>query len=283
MNDWQLIKSSGPKPFITRQIYQKGDLVRMVWRSRHHRKGWQGFSKITLQKLNWWIGIIFAVGSFLFMLGSILVLYPNLAKVWSLDFQVINGIFFAGSIPFTTAAYLQLFQSANTPKFSPNTQHSYSRTRRWIWFGWSPHDLGWLSCALQFLGTILFNYNTFDAMLPNLNWLEKDLAIWIPDFFGSVLFLVSGYLAFMETCHGYWGWQPASLSWWVTFVNLVGCLGFMISAVFAVFLPQSPSIDIATISVFFTLIGAVGFLIGSLLMLLESAIEVRKLQQLGSL
>jgi hypothetical protein len=40
----------------------------------------------------------------------------------------------------------------------------------------------------------LFNVNTFDAMLPGLDWLQQDLAIWVPDFNGSVLFLVSGYL-----------------------------------------------------------------------------------------
>ena len=28
---------------------------------------------------------------------------------------------------------------------------------------------GWLSCALQFPGTVLFNFNTFHAMIPGLN------------------------------------------------------------------------------------------------------------------
>ena len=34
-------------------------------------------------------------------------------KIWSLDAAQINAIFFAGSIPFTTAGYLQLYQAAN--------------------------------------------------------------------------------------------------------------------------------------------------------------------------
>jgi hypothetical protein len=119
----------------------------------------------------------------------------------------------------------------------------------------------------------LFNVNTFDAMLPGLDWLQQDLAIWVPDFNGSVLFLVSGYLAFIETCHAHWAWKPASISWWVTFVNLLGCVGFMISAVFAFVLPRSPSFDVVTVSVMFTLLGAVGFLIGSLLMLPETAVS----------
>jgi hypothetical protein len=53
--------------------------------------------------------------------------------------------------------------------------------------------------------------------------------------------------------------------------HLFGCVGFMISAVFAVVLPTPPVFDAVTISVFFTLLGATGFLVGSLLMLPETA------------
>jgi hypothetical protein len=106
-------------------------------------------------------------------------------------------------------------------------------------------------------------------MLPGLDWLQQDRAVWLPDFVGSILFLVSGYLAFIETCHAHWAWNPRSLSWWITFANLLGCVAFMISAVFA-FVPQhSPTFDAAALSVAFTLVGAIGFLVGSLLMLPE--------------
>ncbi len=136
--------------------------------SRHHRKGlrrhgadqpvtagagllhslWQP------QLLNWWIGSVFAVGSSLFMLGGILSLAPGLAASWSLDSSAVNMIFFAGSIPFTTAAYLQLYQSANAPELAA----SGSVPRVGVaFFGWQPGNSGWLSCALQFGGTLLIN------------------------------------------------------------------------------------------------------------------------------
>ena len=204
------------------------------------------------------------MGSILFATGSILSLVPDLADTWSFDSNQINAVFFVGSIPFTTAAYLQLFQAANAGE-NPTTG-------RTAIFGWLPHEIGWLSCALQFIGTLLFNINTFDAMLSDLNWLQQDLAIWVPDFAGSILFLASGYLAFVETCHARFAWQPGSISWWVTFVNLLGCVGFMISAFFAFVPPQNPMFDSMTISILFTLIGALGFLTGSLLMLLETAL-----------
>ena len=272
------VESTGPWPFISRHLLVRTDGKQVILRSRHHRKGLHEAAKVPRfmhclwmpWELNWWIGSIFALGASLFMLGSLLVLLPSLASTWELDTNTVNMIFFAGSIPFTTAAYLQLFQAANAGKFSAQGKLSPSRT---MLFGWRPQQIGWLSCALQFAGTLLFNINTFDAMLPGLNWLQQDLEIWVPNFAGSVLFLASGHLAFAETCHVHWSWKPASLSWWVTFINYLGCVAFMVSAVFAFVPPWDPHFDALSISVLFTLIGAVCFLVGSLLMLPETAMS----------
>jgi hypothetical protein len=275
----QCVEAIGPWPFITRRVYQHPDQSHTVWHSRHHRKGLllqaareaeESVVKLSClwmpRRLNWWIGVIFALGSLLFALASVLSLAPALARAWSLDSTEINTIFFAGSIPFTIAAYLQLFQATNAGDF---TSDGTGSPRRLSLFGWRPHDIGWLSCALQFVGTILFNFNTFDAMIPSLNWFQQDLVIWAPNIVGSILFLASGYLAFIETCHTYWAWKPGSISWWVVFTNLLGCVGFMISALFAIVLPGLPNIEAITVSVMFTLFGAIGFLAGSLLMLPE--------------
>jgi hypothetical protein len=125
--DSECIESKGPWPFVTRRVYQAADQSKLVWTSRHHRKGLLVHAArkaeevgITLsscfwmpQQLNWWIATVFAVGSLLFALASILSLAPSLAEALSLDSTQVNAIFFVGSIPFTIAAYLQLFQAAN--------------------------------------------------------------------------------------------------------------------------------------------------------------------------
>ncbi len=279
----ECLEAAGPWPFVTRRVYRSADATKRVWSSRHHRKGLllqaAGESRAVAANLrswlwkpgslNWWIGGIFAVGSLLFAVGSVLSLSPAVAQAISLDSQQINAIFFAGSIPFTTAAYLQLYQAANVGEFLD--QGSPTLRRRAI-VGWRPNDIGWVSSALQFVGTILFNFNTFDATIPSLNWFRQDLLIWVPDFIGSVLFLMSGYLAFEETCHARWAWLPNSVSWWVVVTNLLGCVGFMISAILGVVLP-TPNDTAVTLSVVFTLLGAIGFLVGSLLMLPETAME----------
>lgn len=280
----ELVETRGPWPFVTFRRYRRRDGSHRIWRSREHRKGlgsererrltwkpavlarcfWMPYS------LNWWIGLVFASGSLLFAAGSILYLDPGMASAAGLDATMVNAVFFAGSIPFTTAAYLQFKQAANR---AGSGSDGLSRRRRPILRGWHPENVGWLSCALQFPGTVLFNFNTFDALIPGLDWLQEDLTIWAPDIAGSVLFLLSGYLAFVEVGHSHLSWRPRNVSWWVVAFNLMGCIAFMVSAVLAFIPPQGASADNVSLSVTYTLIGALCFFIGSLLMWPEALRE----------
>ncbi|MEM8680082.1 MAG: hypothetical protein AAGF97_12075 [Planctomycetota bacterium] len=273
------IVATGPWPFITQWLR---DGRQPLWSSRHHRKGLSidivpqaGRGATSLwrclwmpRRLNWWIGGIFALGASLFAGGSVLSLMPSLAESWSLSRQQVNAVFFAGSIPFTTAAYLQVYQAANAPLVAAGAVQTPLPSQ--VLLGWRPREIGWLSCVLQFIGTILFNFNTFDAMLPSLTWVQQDVVVWIPNAIGSVLFLMSGYLAFIETCHAYWRWEPKSLTWWIVFMNLLGCVGFMVSAAYALRLPEAPDPLATTVSTTCTLLGAIGFFLGALMMLPEA-------------
>jgi len=280
-DDSRLVEVTGAWPFVTRRVYRAAGGAEVVWSARQHRKGLAppetraALSIADLGRclwmpgeLNWWTGTLFALGSSLFALGCVLSLAPALARAASLDTAEINAIFFTGSVPFTIAASLQLYQAANADELLP-ARGSAAPGRKLL--GWRPHDPGWLSCALQLVGTVLFNLNTFDAMVPSLTWFEQDLVIWTPNIAGSVLFLASGYLAFIETCHAHWAWRPAEISWWIVFANLLGCIGFMISGAFAVVTAGGPTAGAVTVSVVFTLAGSIGFLAGSLLMLREAA------------
>lgn len=278
----KVVDERGPWPFVTRRVFRLADETTGIWSSRHHRKGLliraaiesEGLAAKAFRclwcpwQLNWWIATNFAIGSLLFAIASILSLWPAPATAWALVSTEINAIFFAGSIPFTTAAYLQLFQAANAGEFLAGAT---IRHRRLVLFGWRPHDVGWLSSALQFVGTILFNFNTFDAMLPSLTWFQQDVVIWVPNILGSILFFLSGHLAFIEVCHAHWAWKPQSVSWWVVFVNLWGCVAFLASALLALVLPGPENAGVLMLSVTFTLLGAICFLGGSLLMLPEAA------------
>jgi len=278
--------ASGPGPFITKRIFHLPDGRVRHWLSRHHRKGLietdvRAVLRLGVDlrrclwmphQLNWWIGGIFSIGATLFLLASLWSLLPDWAAALGLSQAMVNATFFLGSIPFTTAAYLQLYQAANAGEFTPEGRKPF---RKRYWFGWRPTELGWWSCALQFVGTLLFNVNTFDALLPIEHWQTAEASVWVPNFLGSILFLVSGYFAFGEQCHAFWRWEWSSLSWWVVFTNLLGCIAFMISALFAFLFPDRPA-WFDTQALIWTGLGAIGFLVGSLMMLPETVIETEQ-------
>ena len=258
----------GAAGFITfRRFRRHGREV--IWRARQHRKGLQrhgrGAARPVWQRpgYNAATAGCFAVGSVLFMLGAGLSLVSN-----PLSPVQIAGVFFAGSIPFTLGGFLQNFQAANASAFSPAGEPAPDRRVRIL--GWRPHSLGWLSSVTQFVGTVAFNFNTFDAIHPITGWYDQDITIWVPGMIGSVLFLVSGYLAFMETSHGYWSWRPAALDWWIVTVNLLGCIFFMTAAISA-FIPAGTAPawvgDVVNVHLW---LGGACFLIAALLSIVES-------------
>jgi hypothetical protein len=281
----QCLESQGPPPFITRRVHRLGDGTLAVWSSRHHRKdlpapetlvagairhaclrGW-----CLVSDFNWWIGFFFVVGSLLFISGSICTLWPKLPIA-----EIANParLFFVGSVPFTLAALLQFYQAGNASDFPQGDTASVQRkTLQQKLFGCRLHELGWWSCLLQLLGTMLFNLSTYQALNPGPNWISEDIWVWLPNFTGSILFLLSGYMAFAETCHAYWRYLPRNLSWWAVFWNLTGCIGFMISAFLAVLLSNADPVIRLQLSTWFTLLGAIGFLLGSMLLMPEAATE----------
>ncbi|AKB27138.1 hypothetical protein MSSIT_0419 [Methanosarcina siciliae T4/M] len=140
------------------------------------------------------------------------------------------------------------------------------------WLAWQPVRIDFWVTFSQFLGTIMFNFNTFDAFL-NLGWIGQDLLIWVPDMVGSIFFQISGTLAVFEICHRWWCWRSRNIDWWITIINFVGCVAFLISAFLAYIRPDPIFDNLALWSTAFTLIGAVCFFVGAYLMWPEMARE----------
>ncbi len=92
---------------------------------------------------------------------------------------------------------------------------------------------------------------------------------------GSACFLVSSVLAWYEACHGWAAWRPRSWSWSITLANLIGSIAFGISAVAGYINPVTGQVHNAGRADIQTLIGAIGFLIGAVLLLPEHTEETR--------
>jgi len=110
---------------------------------------------------------------------------------------------------------------------------------------------------------------SFDALRQGLDTTEYDRLVWAPDAFGSICFLVSGYLAYVAVCGRLFCRPRRSREWWIAAINLLGCVAFGISAVASYVIPATGSVlDLARANAT-TAFGALCFLIGAVLLLPE--------------
>jgi len=154
----------------------------------------------------------FVIGSLLFALGAT----PGYLGLVGTTAD--NLTYFLGSIFFTIAGFTQL-----------------RLTGRWQPGGWSSRDDwdDWWAAAIQFLGTIAFNISTFVAIAQNLDSETYQHHVWRPDFLGSIFFLVASALAVKATTHRSSLWDPEARNWWSTWLNMIGSVAFMASAIAA--------------------------------------------------
>ncbi len=179
----------------------------------------------------------FMIGASLFAIGSA----PGLSD--ALGSRVSNGCFFVGAWFFTTAAFVQLVRSGPTR----NEDRALRAT--------------WLVASTQFLGTLLFNVSTGAALRANTVVAEREL-VWTPNAEGSAAFLISGAFALLVLVRAGALWGPRDADWLGTWVNMVGCVAFGLSAVGAVLLPDGQVRDVVLAN-WGTFVGAICFFVAS--------------------
>ena len=260
---------SGVGPFITTLVLEEPSGRHLIWGSRRNRKGLdpERADLVALSRprhllpirpgsLTWWIAILFMIGSALFALGSAKALFATTPLAND------GTIFFIGSLFFTSAGYLQLLEVVNEP--DPLTK---KRPRASLW-RWELHKIGWWASAIQLLGTLLFNMNTFEAM-QTLDPIAEDRFVWAPDAIGSICFLIASVLAWAEVCRRCFCWQPRNISWWVVGINLLGSVAFGVSAVASIVIVSTGEMLNAHSSSLWTLVGAICFFVAAYLLLPE--------------
>jgi hypothetical protein len=238
-----------------------GRIVR--WESRHHRKHLTSAAGSTWwapRARGWWIAVLFAVGSLLFAVGSL----PGYVSAAGPRWDTVT--YFVGSLFFTSAAFLTYREAVDAAPAAQNPGH-----RRF--FVYQPRRIDWWATAVQLAGTLYFNVSTGVATQADLAAQTAHQHIWRPDAIGSVCFLVSSVLAWFEVCHGPVAWRPRSWSWWITLANLVGSVAFGISAVAGYINPVTGQVRNASGANLWTLVGAVCFFAGAVLLLPERTEE----------
>ncbi len=201
---------------------------------------------------------LFAVGSTCFALGCVQA-YDDLVGGTAVDIT-----FFVGSLFFTSASLLQLLQAQSPTMLGVDRVQQHER-RPLRLVAWLPHDRGWCAAATQFPGTLFFNISTFAALAHNASVAQVDRHVWRPDVFGSILFLVASAFAILALGGRFLSWAPRSVDWWIAWVNMLGSILFMVSAVGSFDVPGTGELLNEGASVAGTLWGAVCFLIGAIL------------------
>jgi hypothetical protein len=186
----------------------------------------------------------FGVGSALFAVGALM-------SVMQLDLVVNSIVYALGAVCFTAAAGVQWRQAAD--------HHPPSKWR----------DPDWMSAAIQFVGTLAFNVMTIRALAlavdPTTTSYEN---VWNPDLFGSLLFLVSSWIAWHPIARKHRHHLLHGRSHLICISNMLGSVFFGISAVGAYILPSDDLLNAAWAN-WGTFLGAVCFLSASILMMPE--------------
>ena len=107
---WERVAADGPGPFVTSEVLRAPDGSLVRWHSRLHRKGRAGPRAGVWwrpDRVSWWIGLLFAIGSACFALAAIVSQWASVSR------PAIGVTYFVGSIFFTVAGYLQFSEAVN--------------------------------------------------------------------------------------------------------------------------------------------------------------------------
>ncbi len=211
----------------------------------------------------WWIAVLFATGSTCFLVAA-------LASLWSSVTRPGIGVtFFAGSIFFTSAAYLQHWLAVRAA--SGSTLRAGGRLRLAHPTNWPHPHVDALATLIQLAGTVLFNVNTYAAMNTSLTTMQANLRVFTPDAIGSACFLVASGLAFANGSRAWLAFRPHARGWWVNALNLLGSIAFGVAALASLIQPSTNEPVSAAIANGGTALGALCFLLGALLLLPDAS------------
>lgn len=158
--------------------------------------------------------------------------------------------FFAGSIFFTLAGFIQLALSGRRPPRRVSSRAD---------------SADWWSAAIQFAGTLLFNVSTGVVLVRAIQDASTPSTGWVPDAWGSAAFLLSSAVALVAAYRRGELWDPDARTAHGTWLNMAGSVAFGFSAVGAYVVPGSGDIYSPQWVNAGTFIGAVCFFLAAVL------------------
>lgn len=155
----------------------------------------------------------FSTGSTLFAIGGLLGIINR---------GPINPTFAAGSVFFTAAAVIQWRTAV---AHDPDAKRLRKRAETNL------ANPDWVAAVLQLLGTLFFNAMTFRAVVVPSVSPDYRSAVWIPDKYGSILFLVSSAVALHPLSSARRHRLVKGRSVPIVWGNMAGSIFFAVSAI----------------------------------------------------
>ncbi len=215
-------------------------------------------------RADWQVAALFIVGSSCFALGA-LPLYADAVG------PAADGVtYFVGSIFFTSAALLQVLISAGIIRADRRPRSSV----RWRGRVRTPDRPEWWAGVVQFVGTLMFNISTYEAMQQGLTAAQAERRVWTPDARGCIAFLVASGLAYADVRRPWLRWRPRDLGWSVATLNLVGSIAFAVSALGAYVVPSTGELASLTLDNLGTFVGGLCFLFGAVLLIPDEQLDL---------
>jgi hypothetical protein len=236
-----------------------------VTSSRAHRRGASPLPRAggsgwwAPRRASWWIAVLFAVGSACFAVGP----FPGFVQLVGAAADA--AVFFAGSLFFTAAAALQYLEAVN----ADGGPARHGARRRLRVFAFEPRRIGWWAATIQLAGTVFFNVSTYEALQTGLSTADVNRLIWAPDVFGCACFLIASALAWVEVRRGAPHGPRHRPETRIAAFNLAGSVAFGVAGIASYIVPDTGDVFHLAAANFTTVIGALCFLAGALLMLLE--------------
>jgi hypothetical protein len=234
-------------------------------------------------RLAWWVAVVFLVGSALFVAGAVASLMPNLFGGREVSSVVAEACYAVGALLYTGSVYGQLIEHLNA-----DDRLTGGRPARWRWCGVEPARLGWWVPVSYLVGALVFDYEAVAALLHSLGVVEGEVGLWWTSLVGALGFALGGVLHLVQEWHGQVLGTVRDVSWWIAAMFLLGGVGFVIGALpgfgpaglpgTGAELPSARIEPGPTIVEVGFLIGALAFLVGSVLMLPELVRDVRRAQ-----
>ena len=220
----------------------------------------------SLLHVNLVAAVAFMLGGSFFALGAV---FAQLAVG---SRETVNITYLIGGFFFSLGGYASILLVVKLT----NVEQRPTKATRMRWWSHQPHQLGWSSAVVLFVGTLLFAVSLVAAFAEGLTPRQSNGWIWLPDILGCVCFLVSGHLALLDVCGGRIGTRVHNLGWWVVVVNQIGSILFFLAGLAAFTRPAtSHSLDIALVN-WGTFAGAVCFAIGGGLQIFDKPKPARR-------